>query len=240
MIDIAVLHMSLPSDILESGGHIRVKTSSAKLRDFVERVTEAQGVKVLILELALLGEKPLEVIEKLERTTHAESTVVVYDFAKWKLLESLRKPGRHIIRAPISVRDLRATMLHLIVREISKRREATPDNAVAAGLIPATKPPLRKFSDDQLVRLQMVRSSIDCECPNQVANLVISLAGFENYSNNCENRSEADARMHNTLYRATGQARAIMEAALKELVEYEKIDPDQAPLNMDMLRAQVA
>ena len=63
----------------------------------------------------------------------------------------------------------------------------------------------------------MVRSTVDCECPNQVADLVIALNGFEDYSNQCMNRNEEDAKVHAMLARRTGHARAILEAAAQLL-----------------------
>jgi hypothetical protein len=77
----------------------------------------------------------------------------------------------------------------------------------------------------QLAALQDVRSLVDCECPNQVADLVLALVAFENYSAQCKNRNEKDAQMHQLLARVTGHARAVMEYGLKELCAFEGIDP---------------
>ena len=81
----------------------------------------------------------------------------------------------------------------------------------------------------QLASLQEIRSSVQCECPNQVADLVLALAAFEQYSINCKNRNEADAKVHAMLARATGHARALMEAALGDLCTFEKIDIERLP-----------
>jgi hypothetical protein len=86
-------------------------------------------------------------------------------------------------------------------------------------------PPMRRFDDMQLAALQDVRSLVDCECPNQVADLVTALVAFENYSAQCKNRNPKDAQMHQLLARATGHSRAVMEYALKELCAFEGIDP---------------
>ncbi len=64
---------------------------------------------------------------------------------------------------------------------------------------------------------------MQCECPNQLARIVTSLKGFEEYSRDCENKDDADARMHALLYRQTGAARAIMEEALIALMKHEQI-----------------
>lgn len=82
----------------------------------------------------------------------------------------------------------------------------------------------RLFSQAQLGRLQEITSSVRCECPNHMAELVSSLAAFEEYSKKCENRDDADAAMHAKLYRETSRARRLMEEALVALCRYERID----------------
>jgi hypothetical protein len=53
---------------------------------------------------------------------------------------------------------------------------------------------------------------------------VLALNAFENYSHDCKNRNADDAKVHAMLARATGHARALMEAAMIELCAFEKID----------------
>ena len=82
----------------------------------------------------------------------------------------------------------------------------------------------RLFTPAQLGRLQEIASSVRCECPNHLAELVSSLAAFEEYSKRCENRDAADAAMHAKLYRETSRARRLMEEALIALCRYVRID----------------
>lgn len=82
----------------------------------------------------------------------------------------------------------------------------------------------RLFSQAQLGRLQEITSSVRCECPNHMAELVSSLAAFEEYSKKCENSDAADAAMHAKLYRETSRARRLMEEALVALCRYERIE----------------
>lgn len=64
---------------------------------------------------------------------------------------------------------------------------------------------------------------MDCECPNHLSEILLQLGSFEDYSAACENRNQADAAIHAALHRATGQARAIMEEALAQLLVHERI-----------------
>ena len=84
--------------------------------------------------------------------------------------------------------------------------------------------PMRRFNDGLLAALQDIQSKVECECPNQVADLVLALSAFETYSAQCQNKNEKDAGMHRLLARVTGHARAVMEYGLKELCAFENID----------------
>ena len=86
----------------------------------------------------------------------------------------------------------------------------------AAGAAPLLSPA-------QLGRLQEVRSTIQCECTNHVASIVLALSEFETYSRDCFNKNDADAAMHAHLYRETGRARRVMEEALVALCRHENI-----------------
>ena len=186
------------------------------------RLLEAKP-DAIVLDLGLLGEDAVAAVEKLEAAMEPELTVIVYSFAKWSVIEALRKQGRSMMRAPVSLRALRSSMVSLIVKQMTlggSRMETS------AKTIPSAKPAQRRFAPLQLSRLQEIQSAVDCECPNQVADLVIALNSFEDYSHQCKNKNAEDAKVHAMLAHATGHARAIMEDALTRLCEYENINPD--------------
>jgi hypothetical protein len=82
----------------------------------------------------------------------------------------------------------------------------------------------RIFTTAQLGKLQEIISTVDCECPNHISSIVSSLFSFEDYSEKCFNKNDQDAAIHKMLYEKTMEARQIMEKALKEVCEFEKID----------------
>lgn len=84
--------------------------------------------------------------------------------------------------------------------------------------------PARVYDLNQITELQQVGSGIECECPNQIAALIEALRGFEDYSAACENKDDEDAEIHAMLYRATGQARAVLEVATQRLCRFEGLD----------------
>ena len=81
----------------------------------------------------------------------------------------------------------------------------------------------RLLSPTQLGRLQETATNVRCECPNHLAEIVTSLAAFEEYSKKCESTSEVDAQMHARLYRDTSRARRLLEEALVVLCRYEGV-----------------
>ncbi|WEN14279.1 hypothetical protein PY254_13670 [Rhodanobacter sp. AS-Z3] len=227
MVKLAILHQTLPiymeQDPPEETKHMEVVLSSSDLESFQKDLQNVRP-RVLVLDLPLLGSDPETVVKALEDAAKPELTMIVYAFAKWDLIQALRGEGRHVLRAPISVRALRANLIHLIVRSLLDKPAPTPPPAVAAGTLPTEPAPARRFDDVQLAHLQEIISTVDCECPNQVADLVLALNAFENYSHDCKNRNADDAKVHAMLARATGHARALMEAAMIELCAFEKID----------------
>jgi hypothetical protein len=125
-----------------------------------------------------------------------------------------------------SARALRANLIHLIVRSLLDKPEAplVPAPAALAGALPTQPAPKRRFDDVQLAHRQEIISTVDCECPNQVEDLLPALNAFENYSRDSKNRNADDAKIHAMLARATGHARALMETAMTGLCTFEKID----------------
>lgn len=232
MVTLAILHQTLPiymeQDPPEESKHLEVVLKASDLDVFREGLRDVQP-RVLVLDLPLLGSDPQAVVKALEEAVKPTLTMIVYAFAKWELVEALRGDRRHVLRAPISVRALRANLIHLIVRSLLGDSEKTSAPAPVARepSLPTADAPKRRFDDVQLAHLQEIIPNVDCECPNQVADLVLALNAFENYSHECKNRNADDAKVHAMLARATGHARALMELAMTELCEFEKIDIKQ-------------
>ena len=63
-----------------------------------------------------------------------------------------------------------------------------------------------------------------CECPHHLADIVLSLRAFEDYSKACENRNPDDAALHHYLWRSAAQARALFEDAIVHVAKAEGIE----------------
>ncbi len=66
-------------------------------------------------------------------------------------------------------------------------------------------------------------ATIACECPSHLAELIINLGAFEQYSSECANRNDIDAQLHSQLNQSAGKARALLEDSLSRLMEIEGI-----------------
>lgn len=232
MVNLAIFHSTLPQYLRATANEADQKNMQVVLAtDQPSDLIEAAGkikVDALVADLALLGDSPELAIERLEKALQPDLTLIVYSFAKWDLIERLRSGKRQLMRAPVSARSLRSNMLGLIVKHLTSTPTKVAPPSPEAGLLRLEQQaPMRRFDDMQLAALQDIKSQVDCECPNQVADLVLALNAFETYSAQCQNKNAKDAQMHRLLARVTGHARAVMEYGLKELCAFEGIDPAQ-------------
>jgi MerR family transcriptional regulator, light-induced transcriptional regulator len=87
-------------------------------------------------------------------------------------------------------------------------------------LIPSAVP-ARRFDDVTLTEFAGLSSTVACECPSHVAELLMQISGFEAYSRDCADRSPGDAQLHAYLQRVAGGARLLFEAALERVAVAE-------------------
>ncbi|MEY8877905.1 MAG: hypothetical protein AB9M60_15445, partial [Leptothrix sp. (in: b-proteobacteria)] len=117
------------------------------------------------------------------------------------------------------IRDSAGTALWL--RELCERARAPgTDTAAPAGAPLAVVPP-RRYDDATLADFAGISSTIACECPRHVAELLMQLSQFEAYSAECQSRSPSDAALHAYLGQVAGSARAIFETALERVAIHE-------------------
>lgn len=170
---------------------------------------------VVFIDLSELGVTDDSRLGQLVSATRAELTIVTYDFARRKFLRDVQGLGVRVLQAPVALETLRAHLAPLIIR-----RTLTAATKMVTTMEEGSAP---RFTRKQLGQLMEISSTIQCECPNHLAQIVEKLQAFESYSKDCENRNDADREIHARLYRSTSQARQEMERALEELVAHEKI-----------------
>ncbi len=226
MVKVAILDERLPLQLRERPGalgDVEVVWAGQELQELVRnaKITRPQ---VLIANIELMPGSLPDGPQQLLRDTQAELLIAVYTFARREDLAALTASNMRPLRAPIRLEFLRAQMMSVIVRDVlSKPPMSTPSPSLARSTTPAPVVHPMRFTPHQLGKLAEITSSVDCECPNHLSDLVTSLQAFERYSQACQSRNKADVELHNRLYLATAHARHIMENALEELIKQERI-----------------
>ncbi len=190
-------------------------------------LADVKGLRpdVLVLEVANLAPDSAERLARLRDASGAGETIVAYGFARSDDEKSLAQQGFRLLRTPVMADELAVCLLAAAVKlRAGEHYTPPPAPETQAEERAATAPP-RRFSQEQLARLAGIASTVDCECPNHMADVVQTLSAFESYSAQCEDRNEQDAALHAYLHRTTAQARALMEEALAHLVEVEGLTP---------------
>lgn len=174
---------------------------------------------LVIFEIPTLNDSHVNKLTQWIEQLDAQHGIVLYRFANKKVLEKIRHKQIVLLRAPVEIQTV-IRHCDAILRQILTTSKlssfALPDMADPI--------PKRSYDDKKLARIANISSTIKCECPQHLADLIIALNAFETYSVQCENQSEKDAALHNYLYRMTAQARHTMETALAHLLEVEQIE----------------
>jgi DNA-binding transcriptional MerR regulator len=171
-----------------------------------------EGVDVLLVQLNSLQPLAATRVRALAQRLQAAAVVVLYAFGAEAVAESLRSAGATVRREPATGRELAALL------------RAAPAPAAASPLaMTVSLPPVepRRYGDEALAALAELPSSVACECPRHMAEIVMQLAGFERYSAECLSRSPADAELHRHLAHVAGVARTLFERAVEKLVAEE-------------------
>ncbi len=173
-------------------------------------------VDVVVMDCPTVHDGTEQIVSDAIDTLNARAAAVVYGFGARAALNSLRSAGVVTVRAPMDASELRRAVSALMT-ELSGG-ERTGD----AQLPPAEIPPPR-FSQDTVGRIVAMSPSIKCECPHHLAQIVLNLRAFEQYSAECENSSPEDSELHQYLKGVAGRSRAAFEEALARVAESEGI-----------------
>jgi hypothetical protein len=140
--------------------------------------------------------------------------VIAYRFGPTAAASALRARGHVVTRSPLDLAHLERLCRDAIMLQPPQARLETSPT-------PLDTVPGRRFDDRELARIGEASTSLYCECPHHVVELLLGLGTFERYSAECENRSPADAALHRYLQRVAGSARAMFEDALVRIARAE-------------------
>ncbi|MES2900476.1 MAG: MerR family transcriptional regulator [Pseudomonadota bacterium] len=206
---VALLGHALGLRIAAGGRHLLSLDIVGSATDLTVSPAVLGAPEVLLIEISELPDSAVPDIIALQASTGA-ACVVLYRFCASATIRQLRAHGCLVARVPADPGEI-VLLCH------------AARNAAMAAARPRVAPsvPLRRFDDQTLTLLTASASSVGCECPRHMAEILLMLNSFERYSAQCESRNPDDAAVHQDLSHAAAQARDLLEGALERLARAE-------------------
>jgi DNA-binding transcriptional MerR regulator len=212
---------SLARHLADAAGELRLHGIEA-VSAYSDAVTArecapaAGETHLLLVRVPSLHEDSANEVLALSAACGAEAVAVVYAFGTGRAAESLRLAGVRLYRD----RDSRIELLQMLGDLCHGARLARESGEASAWLRSA-----RRYDDVELEAIAARSSTIACECPRHLAELVMRLSAFESYSDECTSRSARDVALHRHLGDVANRARVLIESALERLVREEAWSP---------------
>ena len=177
-----------------------------------------QRVDALLVHAPGLQEGWLSGLQESAEALGARRVGVLYGYAAASVCNALAAAGEALLREPQT-----DTAVGIWLRSLSDPPAQPP---VGSALLPRVAEPTvvaagtvapRRYDDATLADFAGLSTTIACECPRHVAELLMQLSHFEDYSAECAQRSPADAVLHAYLQQVAGASRALFEAALEQV-----------------------
>lgn len=189
---------------------------------YTQRSKLEQGIRswenrpdVLVLDWPSVHPESLDEIQSLANLCGAKHTIVVYGFASKEAVGRFGRRSIHLLRAPVSAMGLQEACLAFFAGGSGNKEQAEKNGYELTRRI---------FDNADLASIAAASTTVKCECPHHLVDLVFKLISFETYSAECGNRNEQDAFLHERLHQTTAKARSIIEGALAEVVQSEGIE----------------
>jgi DNA-binding transcriptional MerR regulator len=175
----------------------------------------ATSPDIFLLKINTLHEIVVHEILQAARAMRASQIVVLYNYGREQVVRTMRELGMIVRREPISDYELAELINSVLVVDATQQLSETSTSITI---------PARKYSDQILKKIGGISTNVLCECPRHVAEIIAQLASFEQYSQECLNKSAEDAHLHAYLSSVSGSARALFEQALEKVAHHEGID----------------
>jgi len=169
---------------------------------------------LLLVHMPSLDTGAAAAVVSAARALNAKATGVLYSYAPEAACQALTQAGAVLLREPQDDRAL-ATWLNGLM---GTSGPANFSNSLGLDTHEITP---RRYDDATLSDFAGLSSTIACECPRHVAELLMQLSHFEAYSADCQQLSPADASLHDHLRQVAAAARALFETALERVAMHE-------------------
>lgn len=174
-----------------------------------------ESVDTLLLQAPKVGAGTLAEVQAASAKCGARRGAMLYGFGATAACDAIAEAGIVVLRDAQDDRSLAVWLRKLA--DDSTGGDPRADSAAAPADTRGEEVPPRRYDDAALTDFASLSSTIACECPRHVAELLMQLSHFEAYCADCEHQSPADASLHAYLGRVAGTARALFESALERV-----------------------
>lgn len=164
------------------------------------------GADVLVIEQSELDDSALAPIAAAREASGVAAVVVLYRFCSSATIRALRAQGCLVARIPADLSELAL----LCQSALTGHRPPLQEQQTA----PVAPP---RFDEEALGNIIAAGNRIDCECPRHLSEILMMVASFERYSQQCAHRSPEEAALHARLALGAGRARVVLEDAMEHL-----------------------
>ena len=180
------------------------------------------AVDLLLWQAPGLHASELPAMQAAQDSLRARQVAVVYRFAGAGAIRAWGATGARVVCEPADDGALGAWLASLQAALLQQAQASgtPPPPAPAPEPAEGSLTP-RRFDDAALTAIAGQSSTVACECPRHVAELLMQLSNFEAYSADCAHRSPDDAALHVYLQRLAGASRILFEAALHRVAGHE-------------------
>ena len=211
-----------PSVVRRLGRALHIGGPFDSLKQAVETLAGEQ-VDALLVQASGLHEGSLAELQAAATALGTRRVAVVYSFSAEVVYKAFTVADVALLQEQQTDMAL-ADWLHGLCVDLPRKQ--TSGSATLPGVADpmtgamGTVPP-RRYDDAALADFAGLLTTISCECPRHVADLLMQLSNFEAYSAQCGQLSPADAALHAYLQHVAGSARHLFEGALERLIVHE-------------------
>jgi len=200
-----------------------VKHSAHAARNHAARARGGQPIDLLLWQAPSLHTGSLAELKAAAAACGARRAAVVYRFAGAAAMAPFAGAEIELLREPPDDETLVGWLVGLEKSAAAERAAQSRGKSLQNETLwlPAGDAAPRRFDDATLTDFVGLSTTIACECPRHVAELLMQLSNFEAYSAECESRNPADAALHTYLKRVAGASRALFETALERVAIQE-------------------
>ena len=216
---VAILGDALPARVRSAADELEGVEIVGTFRDPVVFRSEVAALKpdLIVLEYPTVHEDTVGEAREQVRRSGAAQALVVFGFGRRDAVRRLDSPLTTPIRAPLEMTELNRWCAGLRGPQATRVAPAGFEHGLLTEPVPG-----RRFDAETLSGIAAASTTVKCECPHHLSDLIFSLSAFELYSAECENRSPEDAALHAYLHSTTARARAMLEDALARVLDAER------------------